>query len=332
MPDVSVIIVSMNKPELLRVCLSGIREHTAVSYETFVVAYLYEAENLRAMKEEFPWVTFIESNEVRGFSENNNLALRLASGRFCYVVNDDTEACSDVIGKLVDDFALLPPDAAIVSPRILNEDGSLQLCGRPPFSAVQYVLERFHLYSEPKDDTAGKEPVAPGVFRTSNITGACFLIRRDIFEGMGWFDERFFFTPEDFALSTNLRRKGFGVYVDSDITITHKWHKTASAIIQATHPAAMRGTIMFFADGSDLRYLAIALPTWLAQTVKRIKAAAVCACAPTPQRRIMLRSYRNETRSIFTHRSTKEIFLKYFRDKSNKVQNHVSEQVIEANT
>lgn len=313
MPEVSIVIVSMDKPELLRDCLRSIREHTTVSYETFVVAYRYGEQNLRRVKEEFPWVTFIESNEVRGFAENNNLALRLAKGRFCYVVNDDTEAAEDVVGALMRDFALLPEDAAIVSPRILNEDGSLQLCGRPTFSAWQYVMERFHLYSEPKDDTAGKTPVAGSVYRTSNITGACFLIKREIFESMGWFDERFFFTPEDFALSTNLRRKGYGVYVDKGVTITHKWHKTASAIIQATHPAAMRGTIMFFSGGSDLRYLAIALPTWLAQTAKRLKAAVMCAFAPTPQRRIILRSYRNETRSIFTHRSTKEIFTRYLK-------------------
>lgn len=57
-----------------------------MSYETLVVAYLFSKENLEKVKHDFPWVTFIESNEIRGFSENNNLALRQAKGKFCFVL------------------------------------------------------------------------------------------------------------------------------------------------------------------------------------------------------------------------------------------------------
>lgn len=48
-----------------------------------------------------PLVEFIESNEVRGFSENNNLALRQAMGKYCFVMNDDTEMNMPVVDKLV---------------------------------------------------------------------------------------------------------------------------------------------------------------------------------------------------------------------------------------
>lgn len=62
-----------------------------MSYECFVVAYLFSKENLEKVKHDFPWVKFIENNEIRGFSENNNLALRQAKGKYCFVQNDDTE-------------------------------------------------------------------------------------------------------------------------------------------------------------------------------------------------------------------------------------------------
>ena len=152
-PLISIVIVCMNRMDNLVPCLEGIRAHTGVPYETLVVAYRFSPENLAKAKADFPWVTFIESNEIRGFSENNNLALRQARGQFCFVLNDDTELHEDVIGALVRDFEQLPADAAIVSPRLLNADGSLQLCGRPPYPARYYVLQQWHLHKEPIPST-----------------------------------------------------------------------------------------------------------------------------------------------------------------------------------
>lgn len=88
--DVSIVIVCMNNLNNLYPCLESIRKYTSVSYEAFVVAYLFSKENLLKVKLDFPWVTFIESNEIRGFSENNNLALKQAKGKYCFVLNDDT--------------------------------------------------------------------------------------------------------------------------------------------------------------------------------------------------------------------------------------------------
>ena len=90
MIDVSIVIVSMNNLKVLQPCLDSIRKYTLCSYELFVVAYLYNENNLKLLKEEYPWITIIESNEIRGFAENNNLALRKASGKYCFVVNDNT--------------------------------------------------------------------------------------------------------------------------------------------------------------------------------------------------------------------------------------------------
>ena len=86
MPEVSVIIVCMNRPDLLYPCLEGIRAHTTVSYEVLVVAYLFSAENLARLRADWPEVQVVESRELRGFSENNNLALRQAAGKYCFIL------------------------------------------------------------------------------------------------------------------------------------------------------------------------------------------------------------------------------------------------------
>ena len=311
-PLVSIVIVCMNRMDILYPCLEGLRAHTGVPCETFVVAYRFSPENLAKAQADFPWVSWVVSDELRGFSENNNLALRQARGRYCFVVNDDTEVREDVIGALVKDFEQLPPDAAIVSPRLLNADGSLQLCGRPPYPARYYVLQQWHLHREPIDDTVGRTPLFGEVFRTSNITGAAFLIRTDIFRELGWFDETYFFTPEDIALSTLARKKGYDVYVDRAVAITHKWRTTATRISPAIRPAAVRGSLLFFSGGSRLKYGLLALPVWLAEFSKRTKAALKLRRDPSEANRIAWETFRNITRSIFTCRSPKEIFIRYY--------------------
>lgn len=311
-PQVSIVIVCMNRPDNLYPCLQSIREHTVTSHETLVVAYLFDPDSLARLKEDFPEVTFIESSEIRGFSENNNLALRQARGRYCFVLNDDTEFTDNVIDTLVADMEKLPEEAAIVSPKLLNTDGSLQLCGRPPYPARYYALQQWHLHLEPKDDTVGKTPLFDQVFSTSNITGAAFLIKKDIFEKLGWFDERYFFTPEDIALSTLAREKGYSVWVDRSVSITHKWKTTASKISPAVRPCAVKGSLIFFGRRSGASRFFLSLVVWCAEFSKRIKAWVRWKMKPTQENLIKYKTFRNISNEIFSKRTPKEIFIKYY--------------------
>ena len=308
-PEVSVVIVCMNRPDNLYPCLGSLEEHCTVSHEILVVAYLFSGKNLEKAKADWPEVKFIESDEIRGFSENNNLALRQARGRYCFVLNDDTELHSDVIGRLVEDFAHLPENAAIVTPRLLNADGSLQLCGRPPYPSRYYVLQQWHLHSEPKDDTVGKTAVFGEVFPTSNISGAAFLIKTDVFRRAGWFDERYFFTPEDIALSVKMGEAGYGVYVDRAAEVVHKWRTTASGMSVAVRPAAIRGSLIFFSRGSSVRYFLLALPVWLAEFSKYLKACLRCVLRPSHGNTLKRRTFRENCAAVFSRRSPKRIFI-----------------------
>ena len=300
MPTVSIIIVCMNRPDNLRPCLLSIKQHTTADYEVLVVAYRFSADNLSVMKAEFPWVKFIVNDGLSGFSENNNLALRQARGELCFILNDDTELPGPAIDRLLEDFGKLPADTAIVSPKLLNADGTLQLCGRPDYPAVNYLRQQWHRYKEPVDNGSG-------LFRTFNISGAAFLIRTSVFKELGWFDERYYFTPEDIALSTLARKRGYSVWCDSEAAVIHKWRTTASRLAPAIRPCAVRGSLIFFSGGSSIRYLLLALGVWPAEMGKRIKARL-------QGRRSDWLTFRNISRSIFTRRSPKEIFIRYFNE------------------
>lgn len=300
----------MNRPDNLYPCLRSIEKYcTGETYETFVVAYRFSAENLERARADFPRVKFIVSDEIHGFSENNNLALRQAKGEYCLLLNDDTELRCDLMSKLAGDFSRLPGKTAIVSPKLVNPDGSLQLCGRPRYPAFCYVLQQWHLYKEHIDDTVGRRPLFPNVFKTTNISGAAFMIKTELFRQFGWFDESYFFTPEDIALSVKAGRLGYEVYVDGDAEVVHKWKATASRLSPAIRPAAVRGSLMFFSDGSRLRYLLLAVPVWLAESAKFLKACLRCLFRPSAENLVKKRTFRENCRAIFSRKTPKQLFI-----------------------
>ena len=61
MPQVSVILVSMNRPDLLYPCLDDLFATTAAAMEVFVVAYRYSPDNLADLRAKYPSVKVVES-------------------------------------------------------------------------------------------------------------------------------------------------------------------------------------------------------------------------------------------------------------------------------
>ena len=297
MPRVSVVIVCMNRPDLLFPCLDGIREHTTADYETIVVAYVFTKENLALLRERYPWVTVVESNETRGFSENNNLALRIARGEYCFILNDDTVMEEPVIDRLLDDFARLPEHTAAVAPRLVLEDGSTQYAGRDIPGPWRYLMDITGIHKTTPKHASELSP-------TYCLSGAAFMIRTDAFREIGWFDERYFFTPEDVAISKDLRDRGYALYIDPDISVTHKWRKSSSPIMAAIRPATVRGHMVFYFGGAGLRCSLFGIAVFAVYSVKWLSALV-------RGRSIEARTYANVAKTAFSRKSPKEIFERF---------------------
>ena len=327
MPDVSVIIVSMNRPDLLYPCLDDLYATTAASLEVLVVAYRYTPENLADLRAKYPSVLVEESPELRGFSENNNLALRRASGRFCLIVNDDTRIRMPLIDSLLEDFSRLPSSAAAVSPKIVFPDGRIQTLGRAPWTACRYLRHYLHWVDETRPS---KWSMKEGLFQTWTLNGACFLIRTDVFREAGWFDETYTFTPEDIALGHRLNDMGYTVWADSDIEITHLAGGTVSAWEPVIKPVRVRGALLFYGRGCGLRRFGLSCFIWCVESLRQAKwwlvlhfsrshrPDSTTSCPANAghlsRAAILHASARNVRRyALFTRRSPKDIFLDLYR-------------------
>lgn len=314
--DVSIVIVCMNNLNNLCPCLDSIKEHTIkTSYEVLVVAYLFTQDNLERVRNKYPWVRFIESNEIRGFSENNNLALCQARGKYCFVLNDDTKMEMPAVDTLVESFAKLPENAAIVSPVILFPSGKVQFCGVPPKTWVDIFLKIFHLK---RNRNIRKYCNQEGLFRSYNIIGAAFLIKRDVFEKMGWFDEYYFFSPEDLALSTLLNESGYGCYVNSDARIIHyegMTGKSLSMIQTATKPASIVGALKYYSRDVDscvgrfLIKLLLSVRTLSQYLMHKMRGSL--AEKPNIYQILSIGNIRS-VKAIWSNKTPKEIFIKYY--------------------
>lgn len=314
MYDVSIVIVCMNNLRNLYPCLDSIKKYTTVSYETLVVAYLFSKENLDKLHKDYPWITIIESNEIRGFSENNNLALKQAKGKYCFVVNDDTYINTPVIDSLISTINLLPSHAAVVSPNIKYPNGTPQYCGRNKASFWTYLGSSLGIKHQ---DSQYKERT--GVFKTYNLMGAAFLIKTDIFKSIGWFDEYYFFCPEDIALSTTLNKLGYSCFVNGDITIYHIQGGSSLSLMQtATEPAHVKGSIVFYSENSYIKKIILTSCQVLRASLRAVIWKLISYIRKDKKASIKYQVYVNVIAGVLSSQSPKELFIKYYKRIKNK--------------
>ncbi len=311
--DVSIVIVCMNNYGQLKDCLNSIQQYTTkCTYELLLVAYFFNEVNLAKLKAEFPWVKVIISDEIRGFSANNNLALRQAQGEYCFVLNDDTYMKMPVIDMLVDDMKK-HPEAAIVSPQIRRKDDSIQYSGKRPYKWYEHLLFYFHL-SDFRGDPTGKYVKESGFFQTYHVLGAAFLIRTSVFKKIGFLDERYFFGPEDLAVGKELDKIGEKVFVDADIHITHLVGSTGSKpsrTMCATRPAERKGMTIFASNGNRFRRFLLESGIFINSFIMMLF-FLIQMLRGKEGSRYSFKANKNVCKTIFSNKTTTQIFKEFY--------------------
>ncbi len=221
MTDVSVVIVSYESRALLARCLAALAAdaNRTATCEVIVVDQASQDGTAAWLEAEHPAVRVVALPENVGFGAGNNRGAALASGRWLLLLNSDAFVRPGAIDELVR-FAESRPRAGIVGPRLLWPDGRLQRsCRRFPTVfrlATEYlylrkvaprsrILNGFY-YGEFAHDEA---------WRVDWVTGACALVRRELFERLGGFDEAFFLYSEEVDLLYRARETRRGDLVRS---------------------------------------------------------------------------------------------------------------------
>lgn len=308
---VSIVIVCMNNMKNIYACLNSIKQYTTINYEVLLVAYKFSEDNLDVLQKDFPWVKIIVSNEIRGFSENNNLALHQAKGDYCFVLNDDTYFHMPVVDKMYHTL-MCNPEIDILSPNLFYPDGRVQFVGRPKLSATHFVLSTLKLWSDKK--TIKKYINKKEIYDIYNISGAAFMIKTQVFKELGWFDEKYFFSPEDIALSTKAKAAGYKICQIPDVRITHVASATSSPISAATLPASFKGHLLFYSNNSKCKYYSLCIIESPIIFAKFVAYKILSYCSRNPIFSIRASSEINTLSSIWGSMTPKELFVKYYNE------------------
>lgn len=224
--ELSIISVNWNSVDYLRECIASIYEHThGVSFEMVVVDNASPQGGVEALKEQFPEVKIIKSAKNLGFAGANNLGFRESCGRYVLFLNPDTELNSPALSIMLEQMESVP-DAGIVGCRLLNTDLSVQITSIQKFPTIlNQVLDLEYLQMRwpgcPLWDIAPLfcDKVSP--LEVEVISGACMLLKREVFQEVGMFTEDYFMYAEDIDLNYKVKQAGFRNYYVGAASIVH---------------------------------------------------------------------------------------------------------------
>ena len=209
MRDASVVVVTHNALPWIERCLESVRGE-----EVVVVDNGSSDGSADVVREQLPDARVIEQENV-GLAAGWNRGIEAASGRYFLILNSDAWLTEGSLRRLVA-FADQHPDAAIVGPRLLNPDGSLQRSVRGFPTLWRLATEYFFLRKLAPRSQALNAFYAGGfdhqqVREAEFLMGACMLVRREAVEQVGPLDEAFFLFSEETDWAYRFREAGWKV-------------------------------------------------------------------------------------------------------------------------
>jgi len=233
----SILIVNWKSKDYLKKCLYSISDTCRhLSPQVIVVdggSFDGCAEMLR---DDFPEVEFIQSEENIGFGRSNNLGFQKAHGEALLLLNPDTELKPGAVDALLNELRD-NRSAGLVGARLLNSDGSLQYVAVHPLptpwnAAFDSSWSRRRWWNR-----RGRRDTRE-TFEVQAVSGACMMLRASIFRKLGGFDPRFFMYAEDMDLCYRIHKLGLRILHAPHAVIIH--HGGGSSSTQfSKFPAVM---------------------------------------------------------------------------------------------
>jgi GT2 family glycosyltransferase/nucleoside-diphosphate-sugar epimerase len=226
---VSVVIVNYNAGAILLECVERARQQAE---QIIVVDNASADDSIAELRNAFPQVKIICNERNLGFARACNLGAMAADGKCILFLNPDCLLEPDTIALLVQ-AVHSAPDVGMVGGLLVNPDGTEQIGGRravpTPWRSfvrafgLSALSNRYpRLFS---DFALHKEPLPDFPLEVEAISGACMLVRRDLLEEIGLFDEGYFMHCEDLDWCMRFRQEEWKIlFVPDARMIHHKGH------------------------------------------------------------------------------------------------------------
>jgi N-acetylglucosaminyl-diphospho-decaprenol L-rhamnosyltransferase len=251
MRDAGVVVVTYNALPWIERCLDSVRGE-----EVVVVDNGSCDGTVEVVRESFPDVTVVEQENV-GLAAGWNRGMAAVEGRWFLILNADAWLTEGSLRRLVA-FGDAHPEAAVVGPRLLNPDGTLQRSVRG-FPTLWRLATEYLFLRKLAPGTRALNAFYAGGFghdevrEAEFVMGACMLVRREAVEQVGPLDEDFFLFSEETDWAYRFRAAGWRVLFYPGAECVH--------VGGASHGGRLfrenvRGHLRFLAKHRGLRYAA----------------------------------------------------------------------------
>jgi N-acetylglucosaminyl-diphospho-decaprenol L-rhamnosyltransferase len=244
--DVSTIVVTYNALPWIDKALESAR-----GTELIVVDHGSTDGTLELVRERFPEATLVEQ-ENKGFGAGNNAGMRVASGRWFLLLNSDAWLEPGALEALRE-FAEAHPDAAVVGPRLLNPDRTLQRSVRG-FPTVWRIATEYLFLRKLAPRSRALNAFYAGGFdhdearEADFLMGSVLLVRREAMEAVGGFDERYFMFSEETDWCYRFRQAGWKTWFFPGAEAVHVGGATTTQNWGPMFREQVRGHLRFLAD------------------------------------------------------------------------------------
>jgi GT2 family glycosyltransferase len=238
MTELSIIIVNWNSLDYVRECLTSIFSvDQGLDFEVIIVDNASTKGNPAVLRDEFPGIRLLMNRENIGFAGANNIGFKESSAKFILFLNPDTLVLGDALAEMVRRLRSLPNGGAIGC-KLLNTDATIQTSCIQRFPTIWNQMVDFEAlqYRWPKWSIWGIAPL----FEESNapvpvevISGACLMVRREVFEAAGHFSREYYMYAEDADLCYTIRSLGWTCYYAGGAKVIH--HGGGSSKVRTTN-------------------------------------------------------------------------------------------------
>ena len=230
-PDLTVVVVTHNRPELALLTLSSAKAAAdGLDVQWLVVDSGSTDGTPDAIADAHPDVTLLRDGNI-GFAAGNNRALKLARGRYVLLLNPDAEVAK---GSLADLVRLLDgrPQVGLASVLQLDPDGTLQHSIRHDPSVSRALGEAVAAARWTPFRSWREEEVRAELYMREHavdwVVGAFMIARAEALAQVGLLDERFFLYSEEIDWSYRFRQAGWEVRHVPGFAIVHRTGSIAS--------------------------------------------------------------------------------------------------------
>jgi hypothetical protein len=250
--ELSTVIVNYRSREPLLHGLEALEADAAgLAHEIVIVDNDPEKGTIAAAAARHTRVRGIANEENVGFARAVNQGIAATTGAFVLLMNPDCVLERGSLAALIG-WLREHPRTAIVGPRILDSDGSLQLSARSFPDHLTFLFNRYSLLTRlfPNNRWSRRYLLTDwdhaSVRDVDWLSGACMLVRREAIAEVGGMDERFFMFNEDVDWCRRMTLAGWTVtYVPAAQVVHHvgaSRKKVAAKVIVERH----RGMIHYF--------------------------------------------------------------------------------------